>query len=432
MEKSIGQLHIRKRPVSEWLITFIFFLPFAQAFLSELIGIPDVIKFLADVALVFLLVKIFLISGGVEVGKPFHPFLVLIGIFLAYVTVLYFFNYQSIFYYIWGLRNYFRFYVAFVAYVLFVKWDDAKQWLKILDWLYVLNFLVLVVQFAMGFRQDFLGGIFGVQKGCNGGLLIFTTIVVTRSILSFMRNEGGTAKCLIFSFMGLMASALAELKFFFVLFIVIAIMSAVMTRSSVKKTLFFVLGGVMLIVFSTVLSMMYDEFSDFLSFENLINAIINPTYATKEDIGRFTAIPVISDRFLTGIPDKLFGIGLGNADTSSLAIFNTPFFDAHGALHYSIFSYAFLYLETGILGLILYSIFFIISLVVALRLYRTKTGDELICQLTMIFSIVCFAFMAYNVALRTEMAAYLAFFVLALPLISAGENAARPKEDFRI
>ena len=48
-----------------------------------------------------------------------------------------------------------------------------------------------------------LGGIFGVQKGCNGGLLIFMTIIVTRSILSFMRNEGGTIKCLLFSFMGL-------------------------------------------------------------------------------------------------------------------------------------------------------------------------------------------------------------------------------------
>ena len=429
MENSVGKLYIKKRTASEWLVAFVFFLPFVQAFLSELIGIPDVIKFLADAALVLLLVKIFLISADVRIGKPFYPFLALTGIFLCYVTVSYFFNYQSIFYYVWGFRNYFRFYLAFAAYVIFLKWDDVQKWLKILDWLYVLNFVVIVIQFFMGFRQDYLGGIFGVQKGCNGGLLIFTTIVVTKSILSFMRNEGSTAKCILFSFMGLLISAFAELKFFFILFIVIAVMAAIMTKNPVKKTLFFVFGGILVIVFSTVLSTMYTEFSNFLSFDSVVNAIINPNYATTEDVGRFTAIPTISERFLTGFFDRLFGMGLGNADTSSVALFNTLFFENYSSLHYAIFSYSFLYLETGILGLILYSTFFIISFVVALRLYRAKMADGMICQLSMIFSVICIAFMFYNVALRSE-AAYLAFFALALPLISAG--AAKPREEIKI
>lgn len=430
MENSVGKLYIKKRTASEWLVAFVLFLPFAQAFLAELIGLPDVIKFLADVALVFLLVKIFLISDQVQIGKPFHPFLVLIGIFLAYVTLTYFFNYDSIFYFIWGFRNYFRFYLAYVAYVLFVSPEDAKKWLKIFDWLYVINFFVVVVQFAIGFRQDYLGGIFGVQKGCNGGLLVFLTIIVTKSILEFMRNEGSTLKCVLFSFMGLLISALTELKFFFILFIVIVIMAAVMTKSSVKKTVFFVFGGIMLLIFSTILSMMYDEFAGFLSIGNLWDAMLNPNYATKEDIGRFTAIPIISERFLPDFFDRLIGMGLGNADTSSLTVFNTPFFEANSSLHYAIFSYSFLYLETGILGLILYTIFFIISFVVALKLYKAELADAMICQLSMIFSVTCIAFMFYNVSLRSETAAYLAFFALALPLISA--RAARPKEEVKI
>lgn len=430
MEKSVGKIYIKKRTASEWLLMFIFFLPIAQAFLSEFIGLPDVIKFLADVALVFLLVKIFLISGEVQIGKSFYPFLVLVGIFLAYVTVLYFFNYQSIFYFLWGFRNCFRFYLAFVAYVLFLKWEDAQQWLKVLDWLFVLNFFVLVAQFLMGYRQDFLGGIFGVQKGCNGALLMFFVVVVTKSVLEFMRNEGSTAKCLIFSFMALLCSALAELKFFFVLFILIAIMAAVMTKNSVKKTLFFIIGGIMVIIFSTILSLMYDEFAGFLSLGNLWNALLNPNYATKEDVGRLTAIPVISERFLTTIPERLFGMGLGNADSSSLAIFNTPFFAMYNTMHYAFFSYSFLYLEIGILGLILYTIFYIISFVVALRLYKAKKADGMICQLTMIFSWICIAFMFYNIALKSELASYLAFFVLALPLISSGET--KPREEIRI
>lgn len=419
MDRKVGNIYILKRTCSEWLIAFVLFLPFVQAFLSELLGLPDVIKFLADVALAVLLFKIFLISRDIVITKQFFPFLVLIGTFFAYVTVTYFLNYESIFYYIWGLRNYFRFYVAFMAYVIFFEWCDAKKCLKIFDWLYVINFLVVLIQYALGYDQDYLGGIFGVQKGCNGGLLVFLAVVLTKSVLSFMRNEESAKKSIAFTFMGLLISALAELKVFFIMFIVIILMAAIMTRSSVKKTLYFTFCAVLIMIFSTLLSVMYDEFSRFLSWDKLMATLFNPNYATKEDIGRFTAIPTISEYFLHGFWDKLFGMGLGNADSSSLDLFNTPFFDMYGSLHYAIFSYSFLYLETGVIGLLLYAAFFVIAFFVALRLYLAKKADELVCQLSMVFSVMCVIFMFYNIALRSEMSAYLAFFVLALPLISS-------------
>ena len=427
MRKLDGNLYIRKRAASEWAVAFVFFLPFFQAFFAEFLGLPDILKFLADVALFFLLVKIVLISRQIQIGKFLYPFLFLIGIFIGYVTVTYFMNYQSVFYYIWGLRNYFRFYLAFVCYVIFLPWDNVQTWFKVLDRLYVINFFVVMVQFFMGYRQDFLGGIFGISKGCNGGVLVFLTVVLTKVILDFMRNEGSTIKCLVFSSMGLLISALSELKFFFVIFIGILIMATVMTKSSVKKTLFLFFGVVLIIVLSTLLSVLYDDFSDFLSIKNLWNSLINPNYATDEDVGRMTAIPIISERFLPNFMDKLLGIGIGNADSSSIGIFNTPFYDMYGDLHYAIFLYAFLYLETGIIGLSLYTLFFVIAFVTSFYLYKTKKGAETICQLAMIFSVSCIAFMFYNVALRSEMAAYLAFFVLALPLISAGETTL--KED---
>ncbi len=420
MDKKIGNLYIAKRSGSEWLTAFVFFLPFAQAFLSEFLGLPDEIKFLADVALIILLIKMFMISKQIPITKQFVSFVVLIGVFFAYVTVTYFFNYESVFYYIWGIRNYFRFFVAFIAYVVFFEWCDVKKWLKILDALYVINFFVVLVQYYfMGYSQDYLGGIFGVQKGCNGGLLFFLTVMMAKSVLSFMRNEESVKKCVSSTFMGLFVSALAELKVFFVLFIVIILMAAVMTKSSVKKTLYFTVCAILIMLFSSLLTLLYDEFESFLSVEKLTEALFNPNYATDEDIGRFTAIPTISEYFLHSIPDKLFGMGLGNADSSSLAIFNTPFYDMYGYLHYAIFSYSFLYLETGLVGLLLYISFFVASFIVSLKLYIARKADELVCQLAMIFSVMCIVFMFYNIALRIETAAYLAFFVLAMPLISS-------------
>lgn len=425
MKKSFGKLYIRKRPIPEWLVIFVLFLPFAQAFLSEFLGLPDSIKFLTDVALVGLLLKIFMISSEMEIKKSFHPFLVLIGIFFAYVTVTYFFNYQSIFYFIWGLRNNFRFYVAFISFVIFLKWEDVQKFFEIFDVLYVINFLLVLVQFMMGYQQDFLGGIFGVQKGCNGGVIIFMSFVMARQLLLFMRNEGSTIKCVLFSLLGLLVAALAELKVFFLLFILIAVVTAMITKGSVKKALFFVFCTLVISISSTILSLLYDEFQDFLSLEKLWEALLNPNYSSEEDVGRLTAIPVISKRFHTGVLDKLFGMGLGNADSSSLAIFNTPFFKAYSSIHYTYFVYAFLYLEVGIVGLLMYAMFFVLSFFAALRLRLAKMADDLTCQLTMIFSGVCLVLVFYNVALRAEMAGYLAYFVLALPLISA--KATRPK-----
>lgn len=429
VDKIFGKINIAKRTVSEWLVVFVFFLPFAQAFLSEFLGFPDEIKFLADVALIMLLLKIFMISRDISIAKQFVPFLIIIGVFFAYVTVTYFFKYKSIFYYIWGTRNYFRFYVAFIAYVFFLKWCDIRNWLKSLDWLYVLNFFVVIIQFVLGFRQDYLGGLFGVHKGCNGGLLVFLTVILAKVVLGFMRNEESTAKCLLFTFIGLLIAALSELKIFFIIFIAIVLMAALMTKSSVKKTVFFSFCVVMIVIFSSLLSLMYDEFAGFLSLDKLWEALINPNYATKEDIGRFTAIPIISENFLTSLPDKLLGMGLGNTDTSSLSVFNTPFYDMYGSLHYAIFLHSFLYLETGILGLLLYMSFFITSFVMALKLYKTKKADEGVCQLAMIFSVMCIMFMFYNVALRSETAAYFAFFVISLPLISS--NAVRSSGETR-
>ena len=336
-------LKIKKRSVSEWMLYFVFFYPFLQAALTEWIGVPDIIKFLIDACLIYLLIEMFF-HPSIYINKSLMPFFALVVIFLFYTLITYFFNFQSPFYYLWGLRNNFRFYVAFFAFVLLVQWDDVKKWFNALEFLYVINFFVILVQFFGGKEQDFLGGIFGVQRGCNGSLVLFLTIIVGKSILEFMRGEGKAIKCFIIAASSLLISAMSELKFFFVIFIIILLLSALMTKQSLKKLLFLIFSAIAIGFFASILSAWYKSFDSFLSFENLLNALVNPNYATDEDIGRFTAIPVISENFLQGFWDKLFGMGLGNADESSLAIFHTPFYDSYHTFHYSYFSYAMMFL----------------------------------------------------------------------------------------
>ncbi len=399
---------------------FIFFFPAAQAFLTELLPIPDAIKFLCDGFLVLLLLKLFS-QRFTKIDNYSMPFVVIVGLFFFITLVGYLFNYQSVFYYLWGLRNNIRMFVAFFAFAYLADWEDAKGWIKALDVLFVINFAVVILQYFSGYGQDYIGGIFGTSKGCNGSLLIFLCIVFAKTILSFMRGEEKMSKCIFVSVASLLVSTLSELKMFFILFILILFMASFMTAHSIKKTLFFAFGAVLVVLFGTLLTVLYKDFTDFLSFDSLIKALTDTGYATDEDIGRFTALPVISQRFLPGFFRKLFGLGLGNCDSSSLSMFNTPFFESHQTVHYSYFSYAFLFLETGFVGLALYASFFVASFFVSRKLKKLEMADEFACQMSIILSVISMILLVYNSSLRMEIG-FMLFFVLALPIISANEQ----------
>ncbi len=402
------------------MMLFIFFFPAAQAFLTELLPIPDAIKFLCDVFLVLLLLKLFS-QRFTKIDNYSMPFVVIVGLFFFITLVGYLFNYQSVFYYLWGLRNNIRMFVAFFAFAYLADWEDAKGWIKALDVLFVINFAVVILQYFSGYGQDYIGGIFGTSKGCNGSLLIFLCIVFAKTILSFMRGEEKMSKCIFVSVASLLVSTLSELKMFFILFILILFMASFMTAHSIKKTLFFAFGAVLVVLFGTLLTVLYKDFTDFLSFDSLIKALTDTGYATDEDIGRFTALPVISQRFLPGFFRKLFGLGLGNCDSSSLSMFNTPFFESHQTVHYSYFSYAFLFLETGFVGLALYASFFVASFFVSRKLKKLEMADEFACQMSIILSVISLILLVYNSSLRMEIG-FMLFFVLALPIISANEQ----------
>ena len=402
------------------MMLFIFFFPAAQAFLTELLPIPDAIKFLCDGFLVLLLLKLFS-QRFTKIDNYSMPFVVIVGLFFFITLVGYLFNYQSVFYYLWGLRNNIRMFVAFFAFAYLADWEDAKGWIKALDVLFVINFAVVILQYFSGYVQDYIGGIFGTSKGCNGSLLIFLCIVFAKTILSFMRGEEKMSKCIFVSVASLLVSTLSELKMFFILFILILFMASFMTAHSIKKTLFFAFGAVLIVLFSTLLTVLYKDFTDFLSFDSLIKALTDTGYATDEDIGRFTALPVISQRFLPGFFRKLFGLGLGNCDSSSLSMFNTPFFESHQTVHYSYFSYAFLFLETGFVGLALYASFFVASFFVSRKLKKLEMADEFACQMSIILSVISLILLVYNSSLRMEIG-FMLFFVLALPIISANEQ----------
>ena len=355
--------------------------------------------------------------------------MILVAVFFFYCLILYLFRFQSIIYFLWGARNNFRFYIFFFAVVMFLTEEDAERFFVALDAVFWFNALVTLVQyFGFGYMQDYLGGIFGVDSGVNALSIIFFSIVLSRSLLRYMEQKEHFGLCAAKCSMALVISALAELKFFFVFFLIILIMAAVLTAFSWRKLLILALCAGLISLCSTLLVLLFD-FEDFLSLENIWKVATQEYYSSAQTVNRLSAIPTLSKMLVTEFNERLFGLGLGNCDTSSFDICNTPFYQLHGYLRYTFFSVAFLFLEVGYLGLLLYTAFFVFCFVMIYRRIKLQLCNRHHGQVGLIMAVLAVILILYNSSLRAE-AGYIVYFVLALPFLSTdvGEKEAIPEK----
>lgn len=411
----IKKIHIRKRTLPQWLTVYLFLMPFL---LNAIISVAEplsIAKYTLDVAWGGILIMT-LMRSRVRVKRKLFPLLCIVVAFFLYCLAVYCLRFQSAAYFLWGTRNNFRFYVAFFAFAVLMDEEDAENafhWMDILFWI---NVAVSVIQFfALGYKQDYLGGIFGVEKGCNAYTLMFFSLILSRSVLLMMMQKRKNIICVMQFMAASIVAAMAELKAFFLILALIFVLAMLLTSFSWKKCMLALLAVVCLSMGSSILVIIFGNAND-LSLENIMGMILSENYSTANDLGRLTAIPILSKTILAAPLDQIFGLGLGNCDTSSFAICNTPFFESYSHLNYNWFSSAFLFLETGYIGLAIYVLFFVACAAGARRQLTHKNGNELYCRIGMIMSVICIVLMIYNSSLRTE-SGYLAYFALALPFV---------------
>jgi len=414
MEKK-GLLQIEKRPMPFWLIFWIVALPLLWGMVFQLLSLPALVKYTADVAWLGLL-GFMVFRRNIEIDKKILPLVLVVTAFFLYCLVMYVINYQSIIYFLWGMRNNFRFYVLFFAVVLYFQERDAHKAFQIFDILFWVNVPIVLIQyFVFGYKQDYLGGIFGVESGANAATIIFFTVVLSRSMLRYMEGEESFGLCASKCVVALFFSALAELKFFFVFFIIIMTMAAFLTSFSWRKLLIFVVCAVLVSVTSALLVTLFD-FEGFLSLERIWENATQEHYSSDQTVNRLSAIPTLSKTVVPDLGDRVFGLGLGNCDTSSFAICNTPFYQNYGHLRYTFFSAAFLFLEVGYIGLLMYVSFFVAAFILIRKRIKQGLCDEQHGCIALIMAVLSIVLVVYNSSLRAE-AGYMVFFVLALPFL---------------
>lgn len=410
------KLKIQKRSPESWLVWFIFFMPFLFGALTEFLPFPSLVKYTVDIAWVGILV-LFFFSKKVSVSKGAANLFVWILLFFVYTAVLYLFNFQSPLYYLWGFRNNFRVYAFFIGVVAFLCKDEIDKYIDWFDRIFYINCAVALFQFFfLDLRQDFLGGIFGAQGGCNGWLNIFQVVVVTKTIIFYLNHKETLRATVVKSALALIIAALAELRFFFIEFGVIVAVAVLITSFSWRKFAIIIVAVAGVFIGVKILIDLFPFFADYMTIESFYNSAVSEDgYTASGDMNRLTSFGMVSDLFLRNDVERLFGLGLGNCDYADrFGFLTTSFYTENADYHYTWLSTAFIFLETGILGLVFFFGFFVLVFAMAFR-RRNKT-EKIYCQLSMITAIMCIMIGIYNSTLRTE-AAFMLYFIMALPFV---------------
>ncbi len=408
-----------------WLIYLQIIYCLVNKLLISQFGAPDMINYATDILM--LLTFFFAVKRQIEKREKNYLMvpLIIVGCFFCLGTVSAMLQNGSVVLVVWSYRNLMRFFLFFFSCVVLLKFENVMKIIKIFSVAFFLNVAVASVQFwIQGYAQDNLGGLFGTDMGCNGHINTFLCIYLAYVCVRYMAKKTSFLYFLLVSAGSLYIAALSELKFLFVEYVVILILSIIFSRFSFRVALMIVGACVGLYVGLQLFNTYFPGWE--FSAEQIIDYAGRGGYSTANDLNRLTALQTVTENFLRTPQKLLFGLGLGNCETS--AFFQSPFFAQYGeVLHYTYMIHAFTLLETGWTGLILFLGFFVSVGILGLK-WQSRMSDEkrIYCMTAVIVSAMCIAQCFYNNALRVENSGYLAFFVLAIPFISRKNTDGRP------
>lgn len=408
-------LRLKKRKQNELFVLFILLLTLFYGII-DLVNV-SAIKYTMDFAWVFLLITLALNRFRVP-NEALKGSISCIWIFWGLTLIGFIANPGAPQYYLWGFRNNFRFFVYFLSCVVFLDGESIGDYMQLMNKAYCLHFAVVLVQyFAFGIEGDHLGGIFGTQDGNNGFSLVFLMIIMTHSLLCYLNQRENLKAFVVKGIMAVLISAFSELKFFFIMYALIVVLCLLFTNFSYKKLYIAAFSVIGIIVGVRLLIKFFPNWANWFSWNVMWEtAFSSRGYTGKGDLNRLTAIPTVWNMFLETWGKRLFGLGLGNCDNAAFQFLTTPFYKKYNYLHYHWFSSSFALLETGLLGLCVYILFFVVTFLGIHKRQKNKEADIVYCQLAKVMSIAAVILIIYNQSMRTE-AGYMIYFVLALPFV---------------
>lgn len=341
-------------------------------------------------------------------------------------------NLQSPLLYLWGIRQNFRFFIFYYSCTVFLKQEDYNVLFNIVKYLFWISlplcaYEALLVSYPAGtIVGDYVGGIYYGIQGVNAPLNVILIIHLTKTFIDYYEKKIKLSNLVLVIAAAIVMSAFAELKVFLVEIIIIAGIVMVCNGVSLKSILLCALGaisvGIVIQFFVEINGTGRSYYTtDYLSITGMLeNAFRASGYDGTGDLNRFFAIQTLTQMFFKNdLMGFLLGLGLGNTEYAGFAFLTSAFYSMYSWLHYQYFSVSFVFIETGIIGVILYFGIFL-SAAVQGRKYIEKGSDMRIFYIIMIIMMLIMIF--YNPALRNEQCGFLLYMVLAMPMAARNDK----------
>ena len=239
-------------------------------FFISVLHLPTFLNYITDVVTLLLLIVIY--KKFQKTFYKIHYKSSLFVIFLFSISLLLgiIFNLVPLQLLLWAIRNTYRFFVFFIACVVCLDSKDVERILKILFDFQFINIIACMFEFfVLGCEQDNLGGIFGIESGCNGGLNLYFCILTTVTLVEYVYKKTNITSVIYILLSTIVISAMAELKFFYVELIFIIILIFLLTKPNLKKVLLVVSFIFILSIGMNIFKVMYPLHYDVLTNKDM-------------------------------------------------------------------------------------------------------------------------------------------------------------------
>lgn len=322
----------------------------------------------------------------------------------------------------WAARNNFIYFVFFFCCAYTLTSKDFGRIMKNCIRLSFFNALCIAYEYLiLGKMGDLAGGMFGIKHGCNGLLNVYLFVITAYTVVMFAKKKASLYALLWVVLSSLVIAAIAELKFFYIEFLIIVVAYFVLSRASVNNA--FLLLGVVAVFFVAIqiIGSIRPDIVEFFSEIDNVTSYSKSTYGNTI-INRGTAFSQIHKMFFgNDVKNNLIGFGFGYCEESKrFAWANSPFADRYGTMGYRNLSTAMLLLETGYIGLIGFVAIFVFMFIVAQKNKNNENAHYLI--FSQIITILLIMNLWYNSQIRNP-AAFFSFFALSAMIIPFRDKA---------
>lgn len=314
---------------------------------------------------------------------------------------------------LWAIRNTFRGIAYLFCVIAVLRSEDIPRLMRVLLWLQIPNLILASYEYLVtsGGNPDYVHGLFANGAGTN----TFSALLLTYWLNSYLNHRANLLSIGFVMVSTIMIAAMAEEKTFFLYFIVIVVVSVLISRWSLKTVFIIVLLGT---AGSAAIGWINQVQPDMLSFFTDTDTAMNYLTSTWSDsygIPRIGAFTFIASRFFHhDFMMSLFGFGFGSTEHSQFSFMDSEFYRRYEHLMYRSFTHQWTFLETGYIGFILLVALFVVALICLVRRRLEFRDCDRTLNLTAIcMCLVCIISMWSNATLKLD-ATYIPCFGVAL------------------